>query len=120
MSRLVNIDGRLVPIDVPGTVPSVGDELAMLPLTRSDFHALYGRRRVLRMSWDNGRLMGREIWRIGYASHFGWSVIRDFPGWYGAVVTSPRTYDDCATYLTDCIRQGRWWSGTNLTVDEWD
>lgn len=120
MTRILTIDGRTVPLDVPGTTPSVGDEPAMLPLTRDDFHSLTGRRRVLRMSWDNPRLGGREVYRIGYAAYFGWSVIRDWPGWYGAVLTSPRTYDGCAEYLTGCIVPGRWWSGNNLTVDEWD
>jgi len=120
MTRTITVDGRQVPLDVPGTVSVHCNELAMLPLTRDGFHDLSGRRRVLRMSWDNPRLGGREVYRIGYAAYFGWSVIRDWPGWYGAVLTSPRTYDGCAEYLTGCIAPGRLWSGDNLTVDEWD
>lgn len=119
-ARIITVDGRTVPIERPGTTSPVGPQNAEFPLTRADFHSLTGRRRVLRMSWDNPCLGGREVYRIGYASHFGWSVLRDWPGWYAAVLTSPRTYDDCAKYLTECIVPGRWWSGENLTVDEWD
>lgn len=112
-------DGREAPIEVPGVSSVVRSWDVMLPLTREDFHALGPRRLATRVSWDNPLLGGRETFRVGYASHFGWSVLRDHPGWYAAVVTSPHTYEGAARYITDCIRPGRLWSGTNIQVEEW-
>lgn len=106
-------------IERPGRVSDVPHWETMLPLTRSEFHALGPGRLATRVSWDNPMLGGRETYRIGYASHFGWSVLRDEPGWYAAVLTNPRTYEGCAKYITACIAPGRWWSGENLLVEEW-
>nr|WP_159059627.1 hypothetical protein [Streptomyces antibioticus] len=112
-------DGRTAPIEAPGVSSVVPAWEVMLPLTREDFHALGPRRLATRVSWENPLLGGRETYRIGYASHFGWSVLRDWPGWYAAVLTSPHTYEGCAQYITDCIRPGRLWSGSDIQVEEW-
>lgn len=110
-------------LDVPGPVPSAAFE-PQFPISRSDFHAMPDALASV-VSWDNGATGARETWRVAYSGHFGWSVVRDIVGgkarfgdWYGAVVTSPRTYAGCVAYLTLCIAPGRWWAGDNLTVDE--
>lgn len=116
--RLINPERYT--LDVPGTVPPAA--APHLPLTRSDFHAMPDAL-AARVSWDNRATGARETWRVAYSGHFGWSVVRDFeggrkPNWYGAVVTSPRSYAAAVAYLTNCIAPGRWWAGENLTVDE--
>ena len=106
-------------IETPGTASRVPHWNVMLPLTLDEVHVLGGRRQVTRLSFDSELLGDRMTYRIGYASHFGWSVLRDWPGWYAAVLTSPRDYDECAKYLTECVAPNRWWGGPNLLIEEW-
>lgn len=102
-----------------GTTSVVPYWETMLPLSRSEFHELGPGRLATRVSWEAPLLGGRETYRIAYAAFFGWSVVRDWPGWYGAVLTSPGTYEGCAQYITDCIRPGRLWHGRDILIEEW-
>ncbi|MFF1625625.1 hypothetical protein [Streptomyces sp. NPDC058272] len=92
----------------------------MLPITVEDLTSI-PRARATRVSYNWAHYGRYTVW-IAEVAHFGWSVVTDYgkPG-VEAVVTAPRTRDNCIAALADYVRDyGRQGYGYDLTVEEWE
>jgi hypothetical protein len=93
---------------------------AMLPIGVDDLTAI-PRARATRLSYNWSHYGRYSVW-IAEVAHFGWSVVTDYgkPG-VEAVVTAPRTRDNCIAALADYVRDyGRSGYGYDLAVEAWE
>lgn len=92
----------------------------MLPITTEDLASI-PRARATRVSYNWSPFGRYTVW-IAEVSHFGWSIVTDYgkPG-VEAVVTAPRTRDNCIAALADYVRDyGHAGCGYDLEIEGWE
>jgi hypothetical protein len=92
----------------------------MLPITVDDLSVI-PRARATRVAYNWGHYGRYSVW-IDVVPQFGWSIVTDYgtPG-VEAVVTAPRTRENCIAAIADYVRDyGRPGFGYDLEIEEWE
>ena len=107
-------------LESPGTVYSGLPIQRKVGITREQFQQT-GAREIYFMTYtDSYGGTEREITlRVAEMGYFGWSVVEDRPGWYGAVITSLRSKHACARYIADLIKRNRLFHGYDISVEDY-